>query len=245
MKKNLFLSYIPSLLLGISLGILTSGWVSFLFIAITIILIIIALVGEFSETIDETSYNELKVKRKYNVLFIIILIIGYSFFGVKEYMAQPLSKIYNKSVIISNQYSQKTVERKGFYDKLWKTFLQKEKITNINKDVFIEVAKIQMENRKDGQNVTWKWVQENTQIPYEQFTKFYADLSSFVEDQRKEYYALEKECQALAISHNMLIDTFPNNYYNRLLKIKPIEFTYGFLSDSTNKVFTTKNENLK
>lgn len=27
--------------------------------------------------------------------------------------------------------------------------------------------------RKDGENVTWKWVQENQQIPFEEFTILY------------------------------------------------------------------------
>ena len=245
MRQKLFLNYLPAILLSITLGAFTSGWLSFLFVSISVIFFLLALVMGNEKEFTNEVYKTIKIPKGWNVLIIIGLFFCYSIYGTKEYLVNPLSNIYNKSVIVNNQYNQKAIERKGFYDKLWKTFLQKEKITNINKDVFIEVAKIQMENRKDGQNVTWKWVQENSQIPYSEYVKFYSDLSSFIEDQRKEYYALEKECQALAIAHNLLIDTFPNNYYNKLLGVKKIEFSDGFLSDSTNKIFTTKTENLK
>ena len=100
-----------------------------------------------------------------------------------------------------------------------------------------------MENRKDGVSVTWKWVHENQNIPYEEFTRFYADLSKFVETQREAYYALEIQCQQLATANNMLLDTFPNNMYNKIISCPHIQFKYGFLSDSTRNVFSTGNEN--
>ena len=102
-----------------------------------------------------------------------------------------------------------------------------------------------MENRKDGQNVTWKWLQENQQIPYDEFTKFYSDLSVFITTQREGYFNIEKECQVIANRNNTLLDTFPNNIYNKVLKLNKIKFEYGFLSDSTNNVFKNKVENIK
>ncbi len=102
-----------------------------------------------------------------------------------------------------------------------------------------------MENRRDGQNVSWKWLHENQQIPYEEFTMFYKDLSVFIAEQRKEYFDIEKTCQQIANQNNTLLDTFPNNIYNRYLHQEKIVFEYGFLSDSTNNVFKSKVENLK
>lgn len=40
-----------------------------------------------------------------------------------------------------------------------------------------------------------------------------------------------------------MIDTFPNNIYNRFLGCERIEFSYGLLSDSTNNVFKSGIEN--
>ena len=197
------------------------------------------------DEIDETDNKKFmrKVKRviKWGI-FIIILIILYNIFGsfIKESI-----KMYNTSKLYHNTYTQKVQEKEGFYDKLWKTYLQKEKITNINKETFITVSKLIMENRKDGQNVTWKWLKENQQIPYDEFTKFYADLSSFIEVQREGYFLIEKNCQEIANKNNTLLDTFPNNIYNKVLKCERIDFKYGMLSDSTVNVFKTKKENVK
>jgi len=136
-------------------------------------------------------------------------------------------------------------EKAGFYDKLWKTFLAKEKITNINKETFLLVTKVIMENRSDGEKITWKWVQENQKIPYEEFTLFYADLSDFITTQREGYFKIEQVCQEIANKNNTLLDTFPNNIYNKILNCQKINFQYGFLSDSTVNVFKSGKENIK
>lgn len=93
--------------------------------------------------------------------------------------------------------------------------------------------------------MTWKWLQENSPIPYNEFTKFYSDMSDFIETQRQGYYDLETQCQDIATAHNMLIDTFPNNIYNKVLCRKHIDFKYGFLSDSTRNIFSSGNENVQ
>jgi hypothetical protein len=172
-----------------------------------------------------------------SILLIFILLIALSKNAFKDGVS-----MYNNSKMLHNSYIQKTQEKEGFYDKLWRTYLQKDKITNINKETFIEVTKIIMENRRDGQNVAWKWLKENQQIPYEEFTCFYKDLSDFVTSQREGYFAIEKQCQEIANSNNTLLDTFPHNLYNKLIKCERINFEYGFLSDSTNTVFKNKIE---
>ncbi len=181
-----------------------------------------------------TFYNRIAV-----ILFTILLISSMSYFY------NTGKTIYNSSKVYHNRYEQKVQERQGFYDKLWKTYLQKEKVSTLNKETFVQVSKIIMDGRKDGQNVAWKWVQENQNIPFEEFSSFYKDLSNFVEEQREQYFKLEKECQTIAYQNNTLLDTIPNNIYNKVLKCKHIDFEYGFLSDSTNVVFKNKTENLK
>jgi len=175
----------------------------------------------------------------------ILLIFVVWFWGFGKGMLLSGAKMYNQSKLLHNAYTQKVEEKAGFYDKLWKTYLQKEKITNVNKETFIQVTKIIMENRKDGQNLTWKWVQENQQIPYGEFTKFYADLSDFITSQREGYFNIEKECQLIANRNNTLLDTFPNNIYNKVIGCERIKFEYGLLSDSTNNVIKSKIENVK
>ena len=172
------------------------------------------------------------------ILCVLLFYISHIFVqGVKQSVV-----VYNTSTVLHNKYDKKTFERKGFYDKMWKTFTEQKDITFLNKDVLVQVAKIAMDNRKDGQNVMWKWVQENQPMPYGEFTKFYSGLIEFITEQRKLYFALELECQAIANQNNILLDTFPNNIYNKVLGCKKIEFEYAFTSDSTEKVFRTKRE---
>jgi hypothetical protein len=192
----------------------------------------------------ESILPSFKFKKKWFVWIVIIVAACFLWSWGSTIGGQSVS-MYNKSKMYHNDYTQMVQEKKGFYDKLWKTYLTKEKITNINKETFIQVAKIIMENRKDGDKISWKWVQENQQIPFSEFSKFYEDLSNFIAAQREGYFNIEKQCQLIANMNNTLLDTFPHNIYNKVLGCQRIKFEYGFLSDSTENVFRSKKENLK
>lgn len=193
---------------------------------------------------DEKISIGFSFKKRYIIWTLVVIFIALMYGWTKIWFIQG-ADMYNKSKMYHNNYTQMVQEKAGFYDKLWKTYLAKEKITNINKETFLVVTKIIMENRKDGEKLTWKWVQENQQIPYEQFTIFYADLSDFITEQREGYFKIEQVCQQIANKNNTLLDTFPNNIYNKIVGCDRIHFEYGFLSDSTENVFKSKKENLK
>jgi uncharacterized membrane protein len=205
-------------------------------------------VDEMEDRKEEDNLN-VNSKNKFSISKIVWIIVGVLFVVLSlktgKIVYSDTKNIYNTHIIYKNNYIQKLQERELFYDKMWKTYLQKDKIAFINKETFIEVTKIIMENRADGKNLMWKWNKENQNIPYEKFTEFYEDLSNFVTSQREEYFKIEKECQIIANRNNILLDTFPNNLYNRVLKLEPIEFQYGFISDSTVNVFKNRRENLK
>lgn len=174
-------------------------------------------------------------------IFYVFLFLGLSILG--KYDSAVV--LYNTSKKYCNEYQKKTDERKGFYDKLWKTYLTKEKICDVNRETFIYTTKIIMENLQDGQNVAWKWTSRNVpNIPYETFSSFYADLSNFIIEQREGYFNIEKQCMEIAQKNNTMLDTFPNNFYNKVLDLPRINFEYGITSDSTENVFESKRENL-
>ena len=175
-------------------------------------------------------------------VFILAIFVLYNI--IKPFITDSVA-IYNKSVQYQNLYQQKNDEKLGFYDKLWKVYLQKNQIAELNKDVFIEVTKIIMQGRADGDQVAWKWVQENQQIPYAEFTKFYSDLSEFVFSQREAYFNIEKECMLIANQNNTMLDTFPNNIYNKILKCERIKFNYSFTSKKSKEVFASGEENIQ
>jgi len=191
----------------------------------------------------ETVKKPIRWKRWIWLAIALIIFINIAKFGKIIYKQSVF--LYNTSKIYHNTYQQKVEEKLGFYDKLWKTYQTKAQITNMNKDVFIEVTKIIMANVADGENLSWKWISKYPDIDYTQFTTFYADLSNYITKEREGYFSIEKACQLIANRNNTMLDTFPNNIYNRALKLERIKFEYGFLSDSTNNVFKSKVENLK
>ena len=94
-----------------------------------------------------------------------------------------------------------------------------------------------MSNRKDGQNLAWKWVKENQQIDYKEFTKFYTDLSNFTSERYKENNSLERRKQQIVKEQNVLISTFPGVIYNYFLKFDPLEYKAGFITQETKTLF--------
>lgn len=193
----------------------------------------------------EYEFNLFKVKKNKIILWSVVVLVLIGLYKVSKPAINDSVTIYNKSVQYRNLYQQKNDEKLGFYDKLWKVYLQKNQIAELNKDVFIEVTKIIMQGRADGDKVAWKWVQENQQIPYTEFTKFYSDLSEFVFSQREAYFNIEKECMLIANQNNTMLDTFPNNIYNKVLKCEKIKFKYSFTSKKTKQVFESGEENIQ
>lgn len=192
----------------------------------------------------KNKYFEIKMSNKKLNFISIAIFMLFVIFAIGRSVVLTSIEIYNSNIEYVNQYEQKSQERKGYYDKLWKTYVQKSQIAELNKDVFIEVTKSIMEGRGDGSQLAWKWVQENQQIPYSEFTKFYSDMSTFISSQREGYFNLEKECMEIAKKNNIMLLTFPNNIYNKFLGCEKIKFNYGFTSSKTKTTFETGEENL-
>lgn len=169
---------------------------------------------------------------------ILILVFILSLVPIK----QP-KEFYNTSIVTYNDYQQKTQQKKPYYDKMYKSFMQKKDIAFINQEQFTLITSIIMENKKDGAQLAWKWLSEQKLIPFEEFSSFWRDLSAFVETQREGYYALEVECQQLANRHNILLSTFPNNFYNWFFSRPYAHYELGFSSNITEEVFLTRREN--
>jgi len=175
------------------------------------------------------------------VIAIIIVALTYSAISsitIKVYT--EVKSLYNTTVDLQSQDVAKAQELVSTYDSYYLSFIDKYKLTNVSKDAFVQVTNIVMSNRKDGPNVAWKWMQENQNIPYEQFTQFYANLVEFTTERYSVLLSIEKARQDIVRNHNRLIAVFPNTLYNRYLKIKPLEYKFGYVSDSTKKLFNIR-----
>lgn len=202
----------------------------------------VMVVLTFVYTVDITVFGDteaptIPVLKKFKSWLIILFII--SLIPYK----QPVA-FHNQAVVGYNTFIQVTKQKPAFYDKMYKTYTQKKEIGFINQEQFTKIATIIMDNKKDGQALTWKWISEQKVIPFEEFSSFWKDLSSFIETQREAYYALEVQCNQLANSYNISLQTFPNNVYNIFLRHPHAVYTYGFTSDKTEQVFKTGKENL-
>ncbi len=155
-----------------------------------------------------------------------------------------LGKIYTATVTLYNStkelqlsYDKICQEQISNYDGYYLTFTDKQSNANINKETFMEVTNIIMSNRKDGQNVAWKWTHENQQIPYEEFTVFYKELSSFISIRYEDNMRVERSKQGIAQQHNLMLVKYPNNIINRVLDIAPVNYKAGYISESTKLKF--------
>ena len=172
----------------------------------------------------------------------LIITLLFLTFGITSY--EHTKSLYNISINYQNHYTQLSQEKETYYDNMWKSYQLTDNIIIRNKETFIEVTQLVMGARKDGDKVTWKWLQENQPIPYNEFTKFYEHLINFIQSQRAGLLDIEKQSQDIAKRNNTLLDTFPNVMYNKVLNLPRIDYKPGFTSTRTQKVFKTGIEDL-
>lgn len=214
------------------------GSILFLFVYL-----ILVMKKSLNQNLDFEFDEESEVKSSYfwQIVFIFLISIGIITHG---FWISSIT-MYNTSIEYQNRYTQISQEKEAYFDNMWKSEFLKDRIVERNKSTFLEVTKLLMDGRHDGDKLAWKWVQENQPVPYSEFTKFYSDLSAFIESQRAGYLELEKQSQEVSRANNTMLDTFPNNVYNKVLRIKHIEYQPGFSSTKTKQVFNTKIEDLE
>ena len=176
---------------------------------------------------------------KHIKIVITILLIAFIYKSVDR-LVSPGIELFNQTKTIELQYDAVVQQQVSNYDGYYLAFKDKQTNADVNKETFITVTNIIMSNRKDGPNVAWKWMQENQNIPYSEFTKFYAELSSFITERYADNMKIETQKQSVVQQHNTLLSTFPNNLYNKYLHIQPLKYTFGFLSQETKDKFGQK-----
>jgi hypothetical protein len=149
----------------------------------------------------------------------------------------PGIDLFNNTSKIALDYNAKVQEQVSNYDGYYLAFKDKQENANINKETFVAVTNIIMTHRADGAALSWKWVQENQQIPYDEFTSFYKELSAYISSRYENNMQIERDKQKIVKDHNVLLTLFPGNMYNKVLHIKPLVYKAGYISDSTAQRF--------
>ncbi len=181
--------------------------------------------------------KNLPIQIKILIGVVITLIIISTISSVTGLIYSTTVNLYNSSKELQLSYDKITQEQVTNYDGYYLAFVDKQENANINKETFITVTDIIMSNRRDGQNLAWKWCTENQQIPYHEFTAFYKELSSFISERYQDNMRVERVKQDIVQKHNLLISRWPNNYINRYLQIKELQYKQGYISEITKQKF--------
>jgi hypothetical protein len=178
------------------------------------------------------------MKLPLNIKLLIIGILVLMALGTVNSTYEATTSLYNNTTTINLANDALIQKQRTNYDGYYQAFMEKQNNANINKEVFIKVTSIIMSSRKDGENLSWKWVSENQQIPYSEFTVFYKELSDFISERYKDNMAIEIQKQDLVRRHNLLISVYPNNLINGyILEIDKLTYKEGYVSDYTKNKF--------
>jgi hypothetical protein len=170
---------------------------------------------------------------KIAILVVVLLITS----SLIQNCYQNSKAMFNQSKTLELEYVSIENSQIVTWDSYYLNFQEQNENVKLTKEGFIELAQIVMSSRKDGQNLAWKWVQENQNIPFEEFTYFYKQLSGFISQRFNENLAIENRKLAIVQQQNLLISTFPNTMYNWFLNIKPLKYKVGFISEQTKQKF--------
>lgn len=135
----------------------------------------------------------------------------------------------NSEVKLKNLFQQKIDQRTSFYDKMWKTISGKSQVATKVDTSFINVVNAQMAGQKDGEQVTWKWIQQsNPTASFGEVSRLYQDLSRTIESERNGFYVREQELQDIKREHDNLLNVKPACWFvgsRTHLAYKPITST--------------------
>ena len=176
-----------------------------------------------------------KIPNHIKIIIGLVMITMLFNFVMKSY--DKVETIYNTTTTLKQEYNAVSQKQVTNYDGYYEMFVDKYEISTLNEETFLHTTEIIMNNRRDGQNVAWKWVSENQQIPYEEFTIFYKNLTDFVEERHKDNMLFEAKKQELVKQHNTILVLFPNNLINKVLRISPLVYKSGNITNTTKNKF--------
>lgn len=177
--------------------------------------------------------KKLPIQIKIIIAFVAVLIV----YSVIKGTYTKGVNFFNTAKNYELEYAQLERDQITTFDNNYLIFKDKSNITELSKETFITVTQIIFENRADGQNVAWKWLQENQPVDYKEFTKFYSDLSAFTRERYEENNGIERKKQQITKLQNQLLVTFPGVLYNYFFHFKMLTYKEGFITEETRILF--------
>lgn len=186
-------------------------------------------------------YFQIKQNKMSNLkaALVIAAIISITFFAWNQ--TNKIIQFSNTEIDIRNKFEQLEQQRSSLFDKIYSEIPMLANIAIHNDSMFIKVVEIQMSGRKDGDNLTWKWLQEqNPTASYHEVSRFYENLTTVVSQNKQAFYNNEIELQNQVLSHKDLLTKFPGSLYNKIFDRTIIEYKPILVlrdSSNINKVF--------
>lgn len=174
---------------------------------------------------------------KHLKIIVAVFIIAITVVSVKNTIINPSIDLHNQTTELRNSYEELTQKQVTNYDGYYLAFQDQFEMAHINKEIFLEATDIIMSNRKDGENVAWKWAQENQNIDFNTFSSFYRQLSQFIRERYQDNMIIEQQKQNTVKKYNTMLEVFPNNILNKIVKVKPLVYKRGYVSDEVKKKF--------
>lgn len=172
-------------------------------------------------------------------IFIWIVLLGLPII----FIISTYSSFNNKEVDLRTTFEMQMKNRKGLFDKMWKTIAQKANVAKTYDSSFLRIVNAAMDPRKDGAGVMMKWVTEsNPTLQANTVQELYKDLSRTIESERNSFFERETTLASIQQQHSKFLRSFPNNFYNIFMGRKELIYE-PITSDRTDDVMKTGKDN--
>ena len=159
------------------------------------------------------------------LVFISILVVGVVGKGIG---------LYNQEITLKNQIVAKQEENKTSFDNMWKKIKQSTNVSDKYKDGLKEVLNAYTNGRKkESSQLLMDWTKEA--IPTFD-SSIYKQLNNIIVSSRDDFTLNQKQLIDLNRQHDVLLDTFPNNIYFKVMGINKININV-VTSTKTEKTF--------
>ena len=159
------------------------------------------------------------------LVFISILVVGVVGKGIG---------LYNQEITLKNQIVAKQEENKTSFDNMWKKIKQCTNVSDKYKDGLKEVLTAYTNGRKkESSQLLMDWTKEA--IPTFD-SSIYKQLNNIIVSSRDDFTLNQKQLIDLNRQHDVLLDTFPNNIYFKVMGINKININV-VTSTKTEKTF--------
>lgn len=151
--------------------------------------------------------------------------------------------LYNQEIQLRNQITAKQEENKSNFDNMWKKIKQSANVADKYKDGLRDVLSAYTKGReKESNQLLMDWTKEA--VPNFD-SSIYKQLNNIIVSSRDDFTLNQKQLIDLNRQHDVLLDTFPNNLYYKVMGIKKIDVIVVTSTTTDNAFETAKDDDIK